>query len=95
MQMTTRTETEAKLDALSREYAAWNKAQGLNLGSADEHLFDDTLTDHILSWPSENENEGGAELSGDLIWYLLRHLTFEKCKTAEGHSGWVITIKGS
>ena len=63
----------------------------------DEHLFTKLygLTDRVLSWPSEKENEGSAELSGDLIWYLFCNLTFEKCKTAEGHSGWVITIKGS
>jgi hypothetical protein len=50
MQMTTRAETETKLDALTREYAAWNKAQGLNLGSADEHLFDETLTEVQRAW---------------------------------------------
>ena len=48
--MTTQTETEATLDALTREYAAWNKEQGLNLGSADEHLFDETLTEAQRAW---------------------------------------------
>ena len=48
--MTTQTETEATLDALTREYAAWNKTQGLTLGSADEHLFDETLTEAQRAW---------------------------------------------
>jgi hypothetical protein len=43
-------EIEAELDALTREYAAWNKAQGLNLGSADEHLFDEMLTEEQRKW---------------------------------------------
>jgi hypothetical protein len=33
------------IETLIDEYRAWNAAQGLNLGSADEHLFDATLTD--------------------------------------------------
>jgi len=41
---------DAELDALAREYAVWNKAQGLNLGSADEHLFDETLTEKQREW---------------------------------------------
>lgn len=45
-----RDEIEAELDALTREYAAWNKAQGLNLGSADEHLFDETLSEEQRKW---------------------------------------------
>ena len=43
-------EIDAELNALTREYAAWNKAQGLNLGSADEHLFDETLTEEQRAW---------------------------------------------
>ena len=43
-------ENDAELDALTQEYAAWNKAQGLNLGSADEHLFDETLTGKQREW---------------------------------------------
>ena len=43
--MATRAETETKPDALRREYAAWSKAQGLSLGIADEHIFDETLTE--------------------------------------------------
>jgi len=32
------------------KYEAWNKAQGLNLGSADEHLFDENLTAEQRKW---------------------------------------------
>ena len=35
---------------LIQEYEAWNAAQGLNLGSADEHLFDATLTAEQRMW---------------------------------------------
>ena len=40
----------AKLAALCDEYEAWNAANGLNLGSADEHLFDESLTPAQLAW---------------------------------------------
>jgi hypothetical protein len=43
-------EIEAELAALSQEYDAWNKAQGLSLGSADEHLFDENLTSEQRTW---------------------------------------------
>ena len=43
-------EIDAELDALTEEYAAWNKAQGLNLGSADEHLFDEMPTEEQRKW---------------------------------------------
>jgi hypothetical protein len=46
----TEAEIEAELAALSREYATWNKAQGLSLGSADEHLFDENLTSEQREW---------------------------------------------
>lgn len=32
------------INALIREYDAWNKVNGLNLGSADEHHHDESLT---------------------------------------------------
>lgn len=38
------------IDRLTNEYDAWNKAQGLNLGSADEHLFDEALTEAQRKW---------------------------------------------
>ena len=41
---------DAKAEILAAEYEAWNKAQGLNLGSADEHLFDGTLTGEQREW---------------------------------------------
>lgn len=43
-------DSEPTLAALTKEYAAWNKANGLNLGSADEHLHDDNLTEAQRSW---------------------------------------------
>jgi hypothetical protein len=38
------------LEELCDRYATWNAANGLNLGSADEHLFDDNLTDAQRAW---------------------------------------------
>jgi hypothetical protein len=38
------------INPLIAEYAAWNNAQGLNLGSADEHLHDETLTAEQRAW---------------------------------------------
>ena len=38
------------LAALCAEYAAWNKSNGLNLGSADEHHFDEYLTEEQREW---------------------------------------------
>lgn len=43
-------EIEAELAVLTQEYAAWNKSQGLSLGSADEHLFDENLTAEQRAW---------------------------------------------
>jgi hypothetical protein len=37
-------------DDLCDEYAAWNKSNNLSLGSADEHLFDENLTDDQRKW---------------------------------------------
>jgi hypothetical protein len=37
-------------ECLIDEYRAWNKAEGLNLGSADEHLCDDCLTVQQRGW---------------------------------------------
>jgi hypothetical protein len=44
------TEIEAELGALAKEYSDWNEAQGLSLGSADEHLFDEKLTAEQRAW---------------------------------------------
>ncbi len=40
------------IDGLTAEYVAWNKAQGLDLGSADEHLHDESLTEKQRLWLS-------------------------------------------
>lgn len=37
-------------DELCAEYKAWNKANGLDLGSADEHLWDANLTAEQRRW---------------------------------------------
>lgn len=38
------------LDILTEEYDAWNLKNGLDLGSADEHLFDENLTPEQRAW---------------------------------------------
>lgn len=38
------------VDALTAEYNDWNQREGLNLGSADEHLFDPALTEAQRVW---------------------------------------------
>jgi hypothetical protein len=40
----------SRLDALIREYEDWQKANGLTLGPADEHLYDCTLTKAQRLW---------------------------------------------
>jgi len=50
MMNTTRTRFSELLDALCDEYTAWNKANGLKLGSADEHLHDEALTEEQRAW---------------------------------------------
>jgi hypothetical protein len=42
--------TEQALADLITEYAAWQTANDLDLGSADDHLFDETLTDEQRAW---------------------------------------------
>jgi hypothetical protein len=37
-------------DELAREYADWCRANSLSLGSAEEHLFDEDLTDAQCQW---------------------------------------------
>ena len=41
---------DRELAELTAEYAEWNKAQGLDLGSADEHIFDENLTPKQRQW---------------------------------------------
>ena len=38
------------INDLTAEYTAWNKAQGLDLGSADEHMYDEDLTAEQQNW---------------------------------------------
>ena len=38
------------MDGMIEEFNAYNMLHGLNLGSADEHLFDETLTGDQQSW---------------------------------------------
>jgi hypothetical protein len=38
------------IDELCREYHQWNEANGLKLGSADEHVNDETLTEIQRAW---------------------------------------------
>jgi hypothetical protein len=50
------------LDRLTDEYHAWMKAQGLDLGSADEHLFDEALTDEQRAWLKDFYNRWQQEV---------------------------------
>jgi hypothetical protein len=75
--MTGRRDREAEIDTelaeLTREYSEWNKAQGLKLGSADEHLFDETLTEKQRAWLRDFSQrwEGASPmLTGGLV---VRH----------------------
>jgi hypothetical protein len=53
----------SRLDALTREYQGWQKANGLILGSADKHLYDSSLTPaqrhwlHDFSWRWEEASK--------------------------------------
>ena len=38
------------IESLYADYSEWNARHGLNLGSADEHLFDDALTPQQKIW---------------------------------------------
>lgn len=72
-------ENQPTLTTLTAEYAAWNKANGLNLGSADEHLFDDDLTEAQLSWLTRfcarwehaaEVERGQARITNDAFLYV-------------------------
>lgn len=45
-------ESEDSTAAMCDEYLVWNEANGLHLGSADAHLFDDDLTEQQRRWLS-------------------------------------------
>lgn len=38
------------IESLTQEYESWNKVQGLSLGSADEHLHDESLSQSQRAW---------------------------------------------
>lgn len=44
---------DADLEHLTAIYVAWNKEQGLELGSADEHTHDEGLTEAQREWVRE------------------------------------------
>ncbi|CAN7526274.1 hypothetical protein LJR168_003778 [Pseudoxanthomonas sp. LjRoot168] len=46
-------DTDKARDAMTLEYEAWMKLEGLDLTSADEHLFDPKLTLAQLEWVRE------------------------------------------
>ena len=55
---------ESVRNELIEEYRNWNRAQGLNLGSADEHIHDERLTHAQRDWLRDfnrrwDENEDG------------------------------------
>ena len=44
------TQIVESINDLIDEYKLWNKHNGLDLGSADEHFFDENLTDEQRAW---------------------------------------------
>lgn len=42
-----------RLNALCLEYTLWNHANGLKLGSADEHIHDPDLTEEQRQWVAD------------------------------------------
>lgn len=50
--------------ALVEEYTAWNKAQGLDLGSADEHCYDEDLTEEQRVWVRDFCERWNAMMNG-------------------------------
>ena len=42
--------SDRELATLTAEYTAWNVANELDLGSADEHMFDENLTEEQREW---------------------------------------------
>jgi hypothetical protein len=69
-------EIEDELAALTQEYDAWQKAQGLSLGSADEHLFDENLTSEQRTWLGNFSRrwEGASPINVDGIVVRRRDL---------------------
>lgn len=42
--------SDNEIEMLCREYKAWNERNNLNLGSADDHLYDENLTPEQQDW---------------------------------------------
>lgn len=91
------------LDMLSDAYMAWQKQQGLDLGSADEHLHDEALTDlqrawlkgFCARWEEENDKERDAENEERRLVQRERLLTarmhgmgFQEYNTGGGCMAW-------
>jgi hypothetical protein len=52
---------------LCKVYADWNQANGLNLGSADEHWFDEDLTEEQRAWVREFSSRWDAAAARERI----------------------------
>jgi hypothetical protein len=67
---------DLEIEMLCREYAAWNERNNLNLGSADEHLHDETLTAEQQAWvrdfSSRWENSAPVHINGGVVPGRLR-----------------------
>jgi hypothetical protein len=53
------------IDSLCNEYREWNAAQGLHLGSADEHLEDESLTQEQRDWLADFSDRWQAAALAD------------------------------
>jgi hypothetical protein len=73
------------IDRLIVEYATWNKAQGLNLGSADEHVWDEDLTDAQRAWLRNFVKLWDAAAELERAWADAERLAFE----GECNHSWV------
>jgi hypothetical protein len=58
-------------DRMIAEYSDWNHAQGLDLGSADEHLFDESLTEAQRAWVRDFSERW--EVMEHMLWDLNRN----------------------
>lgn len=59
---------ESPTAELCREYAAWNAAQGLKLGSADEHHFDEALTPEQRTYVRAFSQRWDAAVEQEAAW---------------------------
>jgi len=58
---------------LIAEYHEWNKAQGLHLGSADEHLHDESLTAEQRAWLADFSGRWEAAAEAEYAQRKCRH----------------------